>query len=275
MTEATRHERAGRYDYGRLFRLDGRRALVVGAGAGIGQATARGLSAFGAEVICADRDLNAANATAYELDRSASPAEGVELDVSRPNHIARAINALGPVDVLVVTAAVNVRKLLLDTKDEEFDQVIGVNLKGTYRLMRAFAAGMAARGGGSLIAFSSFRAVAVEAGQGLYAASKAGTVQLVRALAEELGERNVRVNAVAPGPVETPLTAPIKDMHDWYEAYRTKTALRRWAQPSEIVGAVIYLASDAGSYTTGAVLTVDGGWTAVDGRFWPPLGNSR
>ena len=96
-------------------------------------------------------------------------------------------------------------------------------------------------------------------------------MQLVRALAEELGPANVRVNAVAPGPVESPLTEPIRADPAWHDAYRDKTVLKRWAQPREIVGTVLYLASDAGSYTTGALLMADGGWTAADGRFTPPL----
>jgi len=94
---------------------------------------------------------------------------------------------------------------------------------------------------------------------------------MVRALAAELGSSGVRVNAVAPGVVETPLTAPIKGKPDWYQAYANKSILRRWAQPSEMVGTVVLLASDAGSYMTGGMYFVDGGWTAADGRFTPPL----
>jgi hypothetical protein len=102
----------------------------------------------------------------------------------------------------------------------------------------------------------------VEPGQGVYAATKAGTLQMIRALAAELGPLGVRANAVAPGVVETPLTAPIKNDPDWYRAYAEKSALGRWAQPSELVGAVVYLASDAASFVTGSLLLVDGGWTA-------------
>jgi NAD(P)-dependent dehydrogenase (short-subunit alcohol dehydrogenase family) len=130
---------------------------------------------------------------------------------------------------------------------------------------------MAEQGSGSLIFFSSIRAQVVEPGQGVYAATKAGTLQMIRALAAELGPRGVRANAVAPGVVETPLTAQIKNRPEWYRAYAEKGALGRWAQPSEMVGAVVYLASDAASFVTGSLLFVDGGWTAVDGRFTPPL----
>jgi NAD(P)-dependent dehydrogenase (short-subunit alcohol dehydrogenase family) len=130
---------------------------------------------------------------------------------------------------------------------------------------------MAERGSGSIIAFSSIRAQVVEPGQGVYAATKAGTVQMFRALAAELGTRGVRVNVVAPGVVETPLTAQIKDYPEWYEAYAEKSILGRWAKPHELAGAVVYLASEASSYVTGSFMLVDGGWTAADGRFAPPL----
>jgi NAD(P)-dependent dehydrogenase (short-subunit alcohol dehydrogenase family) len=94
---------------------------------------------------------------------------------------------------------------------------------------------------------------------------------MIRALAAELGPYGVRANAIAPGVVETPLTAPIKNNQAWYQAYAEKGILNRWAQPSEMAGAVIYLASDASSYVTGSLFFVDGGWTAADGRFAPPL----
>ena len=138
-------------------------------------------------------------------------------------------------------------------------------------LIKAAGQKMAAGGGGSIIVFSSIRSQVVEPGQGVYAATKAGAVQMVRALAAELAPQGVRVNAIAPGVVETPLTAQIKNHPDWYQAYADRNALKRWAQPHEMAGAVLLLASDAGSYMTGSLLFVDGGWTAVDGRFAPPL----
>ncbi len=178
---------------------------------------------------------------------------------------------VGAPDVLVSTPSINVRKPLLEITDEEFDRVVDLNLKGTFRLIRQFGSGMAERGSGSIIAFSSFRAQVVEPGQGVYAATKAGTVQMLRALAAELGPRGVRVNAIAPGAVEMPLTAQMKAHPDWYDAYAQKSVFGRWAKPHEIVGMMIYLASDASSYVTGALMLVDGGWTAANGRFTPPL----
>jgi NAD(P)-dependent dehydrogenase (short-subunit alcohol dehydrogenase family) len=259
-----------RENYAELFDLSGRRALVVGAGNGIGQACAEGLGAFGAEVICADLDAEAAAGTARAITSAGATASDYRLDLGDAAAVRHAVADLGAPDVLVVTPAVNVRKRLLDLSDDEFDRVIDLNLRGNFRILRDFGRVMAERGSGSLIAFSSIRAQSVEPGQGVYAATKAGVLQLIRVLSAELGPRGVRANAIAPGVVETPLTAQIRANPGWYEAYRAKTSLGRWAQPSEMVGAAVFLASDASSYVTGSYLVVDGGWLAADGRYEPP-----
>ena len=259
------------FDYRSMFDLTGKKVLLVGAGRGIGQAGAQGLAAFGAEVFCADVDGEAAEETAEEIRSQKGRAEALELDMTDSGSVYVAAERVGVPDVLVSTPSINVRKPLLEITDEEFDRVVDLNLKGTFRLIREFGRGMAERGSGSIIAFSSIRAQVVEPGQGVYAATKSGTVQMLRALAAELGPRGVRANAIAPGVVETPLTAQIKDSPDWYDSYAGKSILGRWAQPREMVGMIVYLASDASSYVTGTFMLVDGGWTAADGRFTPPL----
>ncbi|MDQ3617076.1 MAG: SDR family oxidoreductase [Actinomycetota bacterium] len=253
-------------NYSKLFRLDGRKAVVVGAGSGIGRESALGLAAHGAEVVCVDRDISGAEATVSMGTGLAA----YELDVLDGKAIDGAAQGLGEVDVLVFTAAMNVRKRLLDYSGEEFDRVVALNLRASFDLVRAFGVGMAQRGRGSIIGFSSIRAVAVEPGQGVYAATKAGLVQLLRTAAAELGPSGVRVNAIAPGIVDTPLTAQIHAVPEWSQAYADKSALGRWSRPDELVGAVVYLASDASSFVTGSQLFVDGGWTAIDGRYTPP-----
>lgn len=258
-----------------LFRLDGKVAVVVGAGSGIGEAVALGCAAHGAIVTCLDLDAAAAERTAARIEGEGGEARAGAMDVRDSGAVDGAFREArdlsGRLDVAVCTPGVNVRKPLLDYSEEEFDRVVSTNLGGGLHVLRAAGRIMAEQGSGSIVLLSSIRSVVVEPGQGVYAATKAGIVQMVRALAAELGPRGVRVNAVAPGVVDTPLTRPIKDRPDWYRAYAERNALGRWAHADEMVGPVVFLASDAASYVTGTVLFADGGWTAVDGRFQPPL----
>ena len=259
-------------DYERLFRLDGRIAIVIGAGSGIGEAAAKGLAAHGAVVVCADNQLAAATRSANTIGGNAT---AVAVDITRTDSVNEFFRAIKTehkrLDIVVTTPGANVRKPITDYQDDEFDRVVELNLKGTFRVLREAGRMMSELGSGSIIAFSSIRSQVVEPGQGVYAATKAGIAQMVRALAAELGSKGVRVNAIAPVVVETPLTRPIKDRPDWYAAYAAKSVFNRWASADEMAGPVVYLASDASSYVTGSVLFVDGGWTAVDGRFEPPL----
>lgn len=263
-------------DYSHMFRLDGRHAVVVGCG-GIGAEIAAGLAAQGARVSCLDKDLATAESARDRLPEQHGVATtgghaAYPVDVLDADQLTRTAADLGDVDVLVLTAAVNVRKRLLDYTAEEFERVVSLNLRATFDTVRAFAPRMVERGRGSVVALTSIRAVVVEPGQGVYAATKAGVMQLVRTWAAELGPAGVRINAVAPGVVETPLTQQIRDDEQWGRAYAEKSALGRWARPEEMVGAVCWLASDAASFVTGSQVMVDGGWTAIDGRFTPPFG---
>ena len=284
-----------------LFDLSGRTAVVVGAGSGLGQASALGLADAGAHVIAADLNLEGAEATVRLIaDRRAAGgtgtaassrtgagaeegvsaaagagigavAEAARVDITDPASVDALVAAHPEAQVLVITPGANVRKRLTNTTDEEFDKVIDINLKGTYRLMRGFGTEMAERGRGSIVTYSSFRALTIEPGQGLYAAAKAGVVQLTKTMASELGPRGVRVNAILPGPFDTPLTQQIKADGRWWGAYADKTALGRWGTLHEIAGPVLFLASDASSYVTGHSQLVDGGWMAHDGRFTPDV----
>jgi NAD(P)-dependent dehydrogenase (short-subunit alcohol dehydrogenase family) len=255
-------------DYKNLFDLTGKHALVIGAGSGIGKEAALGLAAHGATVACADVRLESLQSLVSEIGNQATTHS---VDLMQQQSVNDLVSSLPKLDILVCTPSVNVRKRLLEYTEEDFDKVVSLNLKGSFFAMQAAGRRMSEQGSGSIILFSSIRSQVVEPGQGVYAATKAGTLQMVRALAAELGERNVRVNAIAPGVVETPLTAQIKNNPEWYNAYATKSALGRWAQPSEMVGAVVYLSSNAASFVTGTLMLVDGGWTAIDGRFTPPL----
>ncbi len=258
-------------NYRDLFDLTGRNALVIGGASGIGRATVKGLADFGAAVTVADTNLKAAEATAAELVAEGLKATAVAVDITDEAQVRQLVRSFPTLDALVCTPSINVRKRLTDITGEEFDRVINVNLKGSFNVMKEAGEVMAAQGKGSMVFFSSIRSQVVEPGQGVYAATKAGTLQMIRALASELGGKGVRANAVAPGVVETPLTQQIKNQPDWYNAYAQKSALGRWSQPSELVGAVVFLVSDAASFVTGSILYVDGGWLAQDGRFTPPL----
>lgn len=253
-----------------LFDLHGQRALVIGSG-GIGGVVAQGLAAYGAEVICADVNGLTASEAATSIEKGGGRSSSRVINVTDEQDVQRAAVELGDIDIVVLTAATNVRKRIADLSLDEFRKVERLNLEGTFLVIREFGAMMSRRGRGSIIVFSSIRAQVVEPGQGVYAATKAGVLQLVRAAAAEMGPSGVRVNVIAPGVVDTALTAPIKADPDWYNAYAQKSVLGRWAQPEELVGAAVFLASNASTYVTGTYLVVDGGWLAADGRFTPRL----
>lgn len=252
-----------------LVRLSGKVVAVVGGGSGIGEATALLAARLGARVSVLDLDLEKAKAVAA---RAGAGAEAVAVDIRNGAAVDAAFDALqerrGGLDVVISTPSINVRKPILAYTEEELERVLAVNVRGNFNVLRAAGRLLKARGGGSIVLLSSIRSLVVEPGQSVYAATKAAIVQLVRTAAAELAP--VRVNAVAPGVVDTPLTAPIKANPGWYEAYSAKSVLKRWARPEEIAAPTLFLASDAASYVTGTVLFVDGGWTAVDGRFQPP-----
>jgi NAD(P)-dependent dehydrogenase (short-subunit alcohol dehydrogenase family) len=253
-----------------LFRLDGRTAAIIGAGSGIGEAVARGAAAQGAAVVCLDSNADAARRVADAIGGTAAGS----VDVRDAGGVAAAFDAIaserGALDIVVCTPGINVRKPILAYSAAEFDRVVEVNLKGSFNVLQSAGRVMVRQRRGSIVLFSSIRAQVVEPGQSVYAATKAGIVQLVRAAAAEFGPHGVRVNAIGPGVVDTPLTAPIRANTDWYDAYARKSVLKRWASADEMVGPTLFLCSDAASYVTGTILFADGGWTAADGRFSPP-----
>ena len=262
-------------DYKKLFDLSGRVALVIGGGSGIGQAAAQALAAHGAHCVVADLVRDGAQQTCGLIDAAGGRADAAEVDVvstaSVDALVAGVVAAHGRIDVLLTTPARNLRKRLLDYRDDEFDQVIDLNLKGTFRVARAVGRQMREQRGGSMVLMSSMRAYSVEPGQSIYAATKAGIGQMCKGLATELAPYGVRVNALAPGIVETPLTRPITSDRGWNQAYASRAALGRWAEASEMAGPVVFLASDAASYLTATVIHADAGWTVIDGRYQPPV----
>ena len=257
-----------------MFRLDGKVVAVVGAGGGIGEGVALAVGAQGAHVACLD--IHAANAAAVaETIRAAGgKAESAALDLGDEAQINAAFDGLvrthGRFDGLVCTPAINVRKPILRYTLAEFDKVVNLNLRGNFAALMTAGRIMTAQKSGSIVLFSSIRSIVTEPGQSVYSMTKAGILQLAKTAAVEWGTLGVRVNAVGPGVVETPLTAPIKANAEWYNAYAMKNPMNRWAHAAEMAGPTVFLLSDAASYVTGTILYADGGWLAADGRFTPP-----
>jgi NAD(P)-dependent dehydrogenase (short-subunit alcohol dehydrogenase family) len=258
-----------------MFRLDGKVVAVIGAGSGIGEAIALGAAAQGADVVaCLDVNEAGAQDVAGRIAKSRTGSLSGAVDIADEAAVqaafARIVDAHRKLDAVVCTPAINVRKPILKYTGEEFDRVVRVNLRGNFNVLQAAGQIMTRQKSGSIVLFSSIRSLVTEPGQSVYSMSKAGIVQLVKTAATEWALDGVRVNAVGPGVVETPLTAPIKNDAAWYDAYAKKNPMQRWAQPSEMVGPTLFLLSDAASYVTGTIIFADGGWLAADGRFTPP-----
>ena len=257
-----------------MFRLDGKVVVVIGAGSGIGASVAKGVAQQGGTTICWDVNGDTAAATAAAIRTEGGRAESGAVDITDEAGLNAALDGVvtahKALDGLVCTPAINVRKSILKYSGDEFDRVVKVNLRGNFNVLQSAGRLMVPQGFGSVVLFSSIRSIVTEPGQSVYSMTKAGILQLVKTAATEWGTTGVRVNAVGPGVIETPLTAPIKQNPDWYGAYAMKNPMNRWGQASEMAGPTVFLLSDAASYVTGTILYADGGWLAADGRFTPP-----
>ena len=249
------------------FRLDGKVALVTGAARGIGQAIARALCEAGAEVILSDVDIEAALRAAKELEGEGLKATASAMDVTDSSAVEATANEMArihdSVDVLVNNAGIGSLGAALDLSDDEWRRVIDVNTNAVFWCARAFGRQMVARRSGSIVNVGSMSGLIVNRGFAAahYMVSKAGVHQITKALAVEWAEAGVRVNAVAPGYTATSQTELLRSRPDLREACLSTTPMGRFADPVEIASAVLFLASDAASYCTGTILTVDGGHT--------------
>jgi len=241
--------------------LEGRVALVTGAARGIGRAIAFRLAQDGARVGLVDLSESGAD-TARELEETTGQATVfVKADVSRADEVKAAVaaveSALGPIGILVNNAGITRDGLLLAMEEADWDAVLAVNLKGAYLMTKAVLRGMIKRRQGAIVSISSVVGRRGNAGQVNYSAAKAGLIGFTKSLAREVGSRNIRVNAVAPGYIDTDMTAALGEAARL--ALVSQIPLGRIGAPEAVADAVAFLASDAASYITGVVLPVDGG----------------
>jgi NAD(P)-dependent dehydrogenase (short-subunit alcohol dehydrogenase family) len=250
------------------FKLDGRTAVVTGGGQGIGLACAEALGEAGARIVVTDRDPKMAESGAAGLKAKGYAAEAVTMDVTdsaRVSQVAAELAARnGKVDILVNNAGIARSETAAEkVADEHWLNVIDVNLNGTFWCCRAFGRHMLDAGSGAIVNIGSMSGFIVNKPQeqSYYNASKAAVHHLTKSLAAEWGARGVRVNAVAPTYVETPLNAFVKSNPRMYDAWIGGTPMARMGTPDEIASVVLFLASDAASLMTGSVVLVDGGYT--------------
>jgi len=245
------------------FRLDGKTALVTGASSGIGEAGAVALAEAGARVIAVARRADRLEALAASCAREGWSVTPLSLDVTDLDAVAQAVKDFGPVDVLLNSAGMARHALALDTTAEDFDSVVALNLKSAFFQARAVAEGLIAAGRpGSIITISSQMAKVGGIERSVYCATKAAVDGFTRAMAIEWGRHQVRINTICPTFVLTALTQSTFDNPERRAWIEDKIKLGRVARVEDMMGAVVYLASDASAMVTGTSLMVDGGWTA-------------
>ena len=248
-----------------MDRLKDRVAVITGSGMGLGEAIALLFGQEGAKVVVADIDREAGEQTVECIREQGGEAVFVLADVSKAEDADRmirtAVESFGRVDILVNNAGVQVERSVPDTTEEEWDFVLGVNLKGTYLCSKFAIQQMRTQGRGNVICISSISGLVGQPNQASYNASKHGVIGLVRAMACDHTKEGIRINAICPGSMNTPFTLKIPKEH--LEPYYDKNLMGRFAEPMEVAHAALFLASDESSYVSGSAMVVDAGFTTM------------
>jgi dehydrogenase/reductase SDR family protein 4 len=248
------------------FRLDGKVAIVTGASKGIGKFIALALAQMGARVVVSSRKLEAVTAVAEEFKAAGLDATAIACHMGNGEQIKEladaTIKTLGGIDIIVNNAATNpVFGPIQQAGDDAFDKIMDVNVRGPLKLANYAYQSMKSRGGGSVINISSIEGITPGPGLGLYSVSKASLIQLTKVLAREWGSDNIRANAICPGLVQTKFSEALTSNEQILKLVMMKQALPMLAQPEDIAGLSLFLASDASKFITGAVISADGGYT--------------
>lgn len=249
--------------YQNLFNLNDRVILITGAAGGLGQAMAVGLAEYGAQIALADLRLENTNDILAQIDNLGKKAAAYKVDITDRNNITEMVEKVhkdfGRIDVLINSAGVNNRKRIEDYTEQEWDNIVDINLKGTFLCCQAVGKIMLNQGKGKIINMASVSSTLGHPHHGPYAASKGGVALLTKVMAVEWAKRGINVNAIAPAYVRTSLTADYLSKGDNYKQISDTIPMGRLGEPEDIVGAAVYLASDASNFVTGHLLTVDGG----------------
>ena len=250
-----------------IFKLNGKIAWVTGATKGLGFAMANALASGGADIVINSRNRAEAEEAARKIaDTHHVRTLGFQADVANAAEITqsvdRIVRELGSIDILINNAGVNVRQPTVDLPLEEWQKVLDINLTGPFICTKAVAPHMIKKGWGRIIHLSSILGLVGLAGRPAYTATKGAIILLTKTQALEFATKGITVNAICPGPFETPMNLPLLENPEVYKAFVAKIPIGRWGHIHELDGAVIFLASNASSYMTGTTLTVDGGWTA-------------